>query len=79
MDYGVRIAMHICHEKDLIFEKYEDTSDKSDELEGIGIASVEAVCAKHEGLMKIDINENVWKSSVLVTMKDDLPNSDELT
>ena len=39
--------------------------------EGVGLLSVKTVCEKHRGLARYEINGSVWKSSVLVHMKQD--------
>ena len=36
---------------------------------GVGLSSVRAVCEKHGGMMRIEINGKTWKSSALVNMK----------
>jgi hypothetical protein len=36
--------------------------------EGTGLSSVRAICAGYEGMVKIDISSNTWKSSALVDL-----------
>jgi signal transduction histidine kinase len=42
--------------------------EEGPETRGMGLPSAKAVCEKHKGLIRIDINGKTWKSSALVHM-----------
>lgn len=45
-------------------------SDDGQPREGVGLSSVMAVCARYDGVAKIEINGTVWRSSALLDMKE---------
>jgi sensor histidine kinase YesM len=55
----------VLNEKDGVYLSLKEGAGGD---EGIGLSSVKAVCDKHEGMMSVETDGNVWKASAVVDM-----------
>ncbi len=72
---GDALSIGVTNSFDGIWHKENDKylsrkkSDTTSPREGIGLSNVNIVCEKYDGMMQVEINDNVWRTSALVVIE----------